>query len=198
MPRLEDGELVTAHKFKKRRAWIDQDVVSPKLEAEKKEYPTTSLDYNMKKTRVEHDYNMSITRLEHECDNKKLLAQNIFYASLVRQKIELTAYENDDRCLILSLSDVQRRMFWHVAFECINRESLRTGPIEIKGFFSALGIATAVVRTSLNRLIEKRLLQREKGKLGKNGFAIISLPKPIYDIAKEIVGDFHNTQATKI
>jgi predicted transcriptional regulator len=65
----------------------------------------------------------------------------------------------------------------------------RTGPIEIKGFFEKLAIATPVVRTTLNRLVDKRIIQREKGKLGKNGFAVISLPKAMFDAAREIIDD---------
>lgn len=150
---------------------------------------------NKTKTRLEHEYNKSVTRVEH--DHNKTLGLNSFHAFVVLQRIELAYYDDDARCLLLSLSDVQRRIFWHVAFECINRGDLRTRPIEIKSFFAPLDIATAVVRTSLNRLIEKRLLQREKGKLGKNGFAIISLPKSIYDAANAIVTNFQNAQSAK-
>lgn len=151
---------------------------------------------NKSVTRVEHDYNMSITRVEHEYNKSETrFAQDSFSAFLVQKRVDLLTYEDDARCLLLSLSDVQRRMFWHVAFECISRDALRTGPIEIKGFFSTLELTTGVMRTSLNRLTEKRLLQREKGKLGKNGFAIIALPKSIYEAAKEIVNNFQSTQS---
>jgi hypothetical protein len=139
---------------------------------------------------------MSGTRVKHEWNKSETSRLDLFFAFIVHHKAELTAFDDDDRWLLLSLSDVQKRMFWHVANTCIARGTQRTGPIEIKGFFSPLGISTDVVRTSLNRMIEKGILQREKGKLGKNGFAIISLPRTIHDLAKELITNFNNTQTT--
>ena len=105
------------------------------------------------------------------------------------------SYEDDPKCLILTLSDIQKKIFWCAAIECIKRDTSQTGPIEIKTFFGNLDISTAVVRTTLNRLIDKRILQKEKGKLGKNGFAILSLPKRMLDEAKEIFAEFKALQS---
>ncbi len=152
------------------------------------------LELNKSQTRVEHDYNLSRTRVEQELNKNKTTDIDSFYAFVVAQRTLLNVYDDDLRSMLLSLSDVQRRLFWHVAFECINRNDIRTAPLEIKSFFAPLGISTAVVRTSLVRLIEKRLLQREKGKLGKNGFAIIALPKTAFEIAQELVINFQESR----
>lgn len=160
---------------------------------------STRLEQELNKTttRVQHDYNKTTTRLEHD-HNKTETAEGLssFFAFIANQTLSFAIYEDDARWLLLSLSDVQKRMFWHVAISCINRGALRTSPIEIKSFFSPLGISTGVMRTTLHRLTEKRLLQREKGKLGKNGFAIISIPKTIHDAAKDIFANFEASQCT--
>ena len=143
--------------------------------------------------RLEHEYNKSVTRLEHDCNNTEASVElKDLLAYIEKQKASIVNYEDDLRSLILSLSDVQKRIFWHIAVECIKLNAPRSGPIEIKGFFERLSIATPVVRTTLNRLVDKRIVLREKGKLGKNGFAIISLPKGIFDAAQGIVADFKN------
>lgn len=150
-------------------------------------------EYNKSVTRVEHDYNKIKTRLEQ--DNNKTLTSNKFdnfYLFIDNQRASIIDYEDDPRSMILSLSDVQKQIFWNIATECIKRQNTRTGPIEIKSFFGQLAISTPVVRTTLNRLVDKRIIQREKGKLGKNGFAVISLPKIMFDAAANIFTDFQN------
>lgn len=113
-----------------------------------------------------------------------------FFVFVENAKASIINYNDKPRCLILSLSDAQKRIFWRIAIECINRNSHRTGPIQIKGFFEGLTISTPVVRTSLNRLVDKGVLQRETGKPGKNGFSIISLPKAMFNSSREIWADF--------
>lgn len=147
-------------------------------------------DRNKSGTRLEQEWNKSGTNLEHNQD-KNETNFNSFFAFILHHKQQIAAFDDgDDSWLILSLSDVQKRMFWHVAINCIDRGAPKTGPIEIKGFFSPLRLSTDVVRVSLRRLVEKGLLQREKGKLGRNGFAIISLPRPIHEAAKELFANF--------
>ncbi len=148
---------------------------------------------NKVKTRVKQDYNKSETLLKHDYNNTVSIKIDDFILFINQQKNLLDEFETSDpRFLILGLSDVQRKIFWHTAFHCIKRGAPRTGPIEIKGFFEPLDVATTVVRTSLNRLVEKGLLQRERGKLGKNGFAIISLPKMIFDTTECLVKEYNS------
>lgn len=150
-------------------------------------------------SRLEHEYNKSVTRLEHDCNKTEVSVElKDFLAYAEKLKSSITNYEDDLRSLILSLSDVQKRIFWLIALECIKLNAPRSGPIEIKGFFGNLAISTAVVRTTLNRLVDKHIIQREKGKLGKNGFAIISLPKMMFDEAKDIFAEFQSQKGHAI
>jgi hypothetical protein len=236
MPRLEDGQLIIPQsKFKKRRAWILPEEITPAINASpapetdnlasQKSLIVTRLehdcnmsitrlehDYNKTVTRVEqkiprskavkpeanirleHDYNKSVTRLEHDYNLSITTTDpNHLIGFVVQQKIFLDNFEfSNPWYLVVSLSDVQRKVFWHIALECIKRGVPRTGPIEIKGFFEGLEISIPVVRTTLNRLVEKDIIQREPGKLGKNGFAIIALPKMIFDVAAALLNDFNN------
>lgn len=149
---------------------------------------------NKNEIRIKQDNNKSITKLKHEYNNSASIDINNLIYFLTQQKTLLDVFEfSDPRYLVLSLSDGQRKIFWHTALQCIKRGTSRTGPIEIKSFFEVLGISIPVVRTSLNRLVEKGLLQRERGKLGKNGFAIISLPKMIFDTAERLVQEYNSS-----
>jgi hypothetical protein len=184
------------HDYNKTVTRVEQPKPSPKAALPDRPIEK-NLDYNKSITRVEHDYNMSVTRVEHDYNKNRAFDMNSFYAFILTQRTQIDSYDDDMRCMLLSLSDVQRRIFWHVAFECINRGDSRTTGIEIKSFFEPLGIDIGVVRTSLNRLNDKRLLQREKGKRGKNGFAIIALPKTTNEIAQELITNFKNSRFQK-
>jgi hypothetical protein len=198
------SETRLEHEYNKSETRVEHDYNKGKTRVKQKKSsldaaispipPVSNLESNKSETRVKHDYNMSTTRVEHEYNKSQTMDTDSFYAFVVAQRTLLNVYDDDLRSMLLSLSDVQRRLFWHVAFECINRGDMRTAPLEIKSFFAPLGISTAVVRTSLVRLIDKRLLQREKGKLGKNGFAIIALPKTAFEIAHDLVINFQNSQ----
>jgi hypothetical protein len=149
-------------------------------------------DYNKSVTRVEQEYNKSVTRVEHEhSQTLPSKAHETFFDFLDTKRASLFNFESHDpKASLVILSELQRQVFWHVAKQCLNRNVHHTGPIEIKSFFNELDTSTAIVRTTLNRLREKRLIQREQGKLGRNGFAIISLPSLIYDAAKEILAEY--------
>lgn len=178
-------ESKTTHEQKKSKRRVKRRL--------KKRKTKVKLGLNKSKTRAKQELNKSEIRVEHYYNKSQIIDTDSFYAFIISQRTTLN-YDDDLRSILLSLSDVQRRLFWHVTFECINREDLRTAPLEIKGFFSPLGISTDVVRTSLVRLINKRLIQREKGKLGRNGFAIIALPKIVLEIAQELVMGFQNSK----
>lgn len=167
------------HDYNKSVTRVEQEI--PPSDEPKRQFENRlEQDCNKSVTRLEHDYNKNVTRFEI----------NKFSAFIENQRLSIDSYEDEPRFLILNLSDAQKRIFWHIAIECLNRNAPRTRPIEIKGFFEPLAISTPVVRTTLNRLVDKRIIQREKGKLGKNGFAIISLPKIMFEAAQVILADF--------
>ncbi len=180
------------HEYNKSETRPEQKL-SDSYEPEKPIQARLKQDSNKSKTRIQQEYNKTKIRVKQEC-NKDLpsdLNQLVSFAAHQRTVLDNFSL-SDPRYLILSLGDVQRKIFWHTALYCIKRTSPRTGPIEIKSFFDVLDSSTPVVRTSLNRLVEKGLLQRERGKLGKNGFAIISLPKMIFDTVECLVQEYHS------
>jgi len=195
------SDLIDENNTIETKAELDYNKSATRLEQDynktitrvKHEIPRTEAIKNKSETKVKHEYNKSVTRLK--LDDYKIITKNSpndFYAFIKSQQESVTDYEDEPRSIILCLSDVQRQIFWCIAHECIKRKSTRTGPIEIKSFFNILAISTPVVRTTLNRLVDKRIIQREKGKLGKNGFAIISLPKIMFDAACNIYADYEN------
>lgn len=140
-------------------------------------------------TNEEHGHNKKVTDLRQ--NNNLLKVLDNFFVFINNQKSLLGIFEiNDPKYFVLTLSDAQKKIFWHTAIHCIQRGATNTGPIEVKNFYGPLQISLGVVRTSLNRLIEKGILQRERGKRGKNGFAIISLPKLIFDTTKILTEEY--------
>lgn len=222
MPRLEDSSLTTpARKFKKRRAWIPiddashmDDIPSTKKghiadtsEADEFAQAKPRQKHNKIETKQKLDYNKKITNKKHDMDkgtgggehleNQPKLDLQSFFVFLLHERSAIIDYENDTRSIILGLSSTQREVFWRVAIRCINRNTLNTGPLEIADFFSSMRTSIDVARTSLFRLVKKKLLQREKGKLGRNGFAIIAIPKPMFDIASSIFEKFQKKSRLK-
>lgn len=154
----------------------------------------TKNEYNKTVTRLEQDYSKSITRLEQDYNKSTVTDPPVNWIQFLEKKrSELFNLDsNDPKLSLIVLSDLQQQIFWHIAKHCISRNTANTGPIEIKSFFGELDITTGVVRTTLNRLGDKRLIQREKGKLGRNGFAVIGIPLLILEAAKDILSGFPN------
>ncbi|MCA9508562.1 MAG: hypothetical protein KC505_09090 [Myxococcales bacterium] len=184
---------ITKHEHNLTKTKLEQDI-SKFEEGEYAHNININQDYNNIKTILQHNENKIASVLEQTKNNIPTLESYdnfVLFINHVKENLDIIDFDELEHTIVC-LSDVQRKVFWLVAFQCLKRNSFRTGPIQIKSFFEPTRIAITVVRTSLDRLVEKGILKRERGKLGKNGFAVISLSKTIFDFASNLVKNYNH------
>ena len=83
---------------------------------------------------------------------------------------------------------------------CASRAMLSTGVIKGEIFSEITGTSSKMVKTSIQRLVGKNLIQRERGKTGRGGFYIFSLTELIRNAAleyKRMIGNEDKTGINK-
>ena len=95
---------------------------------------------------------------------------------------------------VINLSGLQRSILEFVADFCTINDSFETGPIETTTI--ALHIKTSIgsVKTSINRLIEKNLLIRKKGRTAKGGYINLSTYQNVLEVITEQRRKFHRKE----
>jgi len=83
---------------------------------------------------------------------------------------------------IAKLAGVQRKILDFVVDICLAREESETGPIETLLVAQYINSTYGSTKTSINRLIEKVFLTRQKGKTAKGGYINLGIPDEIKQI----------------
>lgn len=86
---------------------------------------------------------------------------------------------------IFRLTGHQKNLFFFIYERCISRGMLSTGPLTNETLTSATKIALKMLKLSIQRLVEKCLIIREKGKTGRGGFYNFSLTMTVRNAATE-------------
>lgn len=104
-----------------------------------------------------------------------------------QKKYEQVDSQNDDTTLdsIFRLTGHQKKIFMFIVERCASRAMLTTGVIKGEIFSEITGTSSKMVKTSIQRLVGKKLIQRERGKTGRGGFYIFSLTELIRNAAIE-------------
>ena len=86
---------------------------------------------------------------------------------------------------IFRLTGHQKKIFMFIVERCASRAMLSTGVIKGEIFSEITGTTSKMVKTSIQRLVGKNLIHRERGKTGRGGFYIFSLSELIRNAALE-------------
>lgn len=84
---------------------------------------------------------------------------------------------------IFRLAGYQKKIFMLIIEKCVSRGMLSTGGITIETFVEKTGTTSKMIKTSINRLIGKNLIHRERGKTGRGGFYLFSVTEQIRNAA---------------
>jgi hypothetical protein len=76
---------------------------------------------------------------------------------------------------IFRLTGHQKRIFMFIFERCASRAMLSTGVIKGEILSEITNTTKKMVKTSIQRLVGKNLIQRERGKTGRGGFYVFSL-----------------------
>lgn len=93
---------------------------------------------------------------------------------------------------IFRLTGHQKKIFMFIFERCASRAMLSSGVIKGEIFTEITGTTIKMVKTSIQRLERKALVQRERGKTGRGGFYIFSLTELVRNAAieyKRMVGN---------
>ncbi|GEM_PF-2508907 len=86
---------------------------------------------------------------------------------------------------ILRLSGHQKKIFTFILERCVSRGLLSSGSITSDMLTSLTNTSLKMVNTSIQRLVEKKLLARENGKRGRGGFYCFGISQEVNDAAME-------------
>ncbi len=86
---------------------------------------------------------------------------------------------------ILRLSGHQKVIFAFILERCLSRGLLSSGMITSEMLISITNTSLNMVNTSIQRLVDKKLVSRENGKRGRGGFYCFSLSPEVKDAAIE-------------
>lgn len=86
---------------------------------------------------------------------------------------------NEAKNAVKRLCGLQKKILFYVVEQCVNDGHLTSGPITNETFREVANAGAHTVKTAVQRLIHKGLLQRGEGKRGNGGFASFSINKDI-------------------
>lgn len=95
---------------------------------------------------------------------------------------------------IINLSGLQRSILELVADLCSINGNLETGPIETATIALYIKTSLGSVKTSINRLIEKNILIRKKGRTAKGGYLNLSIIEEALCIIEDQRKKFHKKE----
>lgn len=80
---------------------------------------------------------------------------------------------------ILRLSGHQKTIFTFILDRCLSNDSLSTGTVSGENLVSITSTSLRMVNTSIQRLVDKKLVLRENGKRGRGGFYSFSISQEV-------------------
>lgn len=117
-------------------------------------------------------------------------------------KLKLIDSSKDDTTLdtIFRLTGHQKKIFMFIFERCASRAMLTTGVIKGEQLSEITGTSSKMMKTSIQRLVGKKLIQRERGKTGRGGFYIFSLTELVRNAVieyKRMVGNEDKLEINK-
>jgi len=102
--------------------------------------------------------------------------------------------------IILRLSGHQKKIFNFILERCVARGLLSTGIVTSETLTSITNTSLTMVNTSIQRLVEKGIIQRENGKRGRGGFYCFGISQDVKDAAVEYrrITNLDNMESFKI
>lgn len=85
----------------------------------------------------------------------------------------------DAKDIVRRLVGLQKKILFFIVDDCVFRNQLYTGPIPTDALKQVTSADTDTLKTAVQRLINKKIINREKGKKGIGGFAIFSISEQI-------------------
>lgn len=101
---------------------------------------------------------------------------------------------------ILRLSGHQKTIFTFILERCLSRGLLSSGVVTSETLTSITNTSLSMVNTSIQRLVDKKLIFRENGKRGRGGFYCFGIGQEVKDAAIEYrrLATLDNTESSRL
>jgi len=135
-----------------------------------------------------------INAIENNQANNSALTPLLIVDQEDREKPDSPLYS------ILRLSGHQKIIFTFILERCLSRGLLSSGMVTSETLTSITNTSLSMVNTSIQRLVDKKLVCRENGKRGRGGFYCFGLTQKVKDAAVEYrrLATLDNTEVSKM
>lgn len=189
MPTLEELTNKSKKKFKKSdyRPWNYMDELDKEYGSQS-ESNKVSLDNQLE---IKSESNSSQLEINKESSSSESLEiKDIHKLTKPKKTIESPINftpNNLETVLdtIFRLTGHQKKIFLFITERCISRAMLSTGVIKGEILMQITSTTMKMVKTSIQRLVSKQLIVREKGKTGRGGFYSFKLSEIVRNAALE-------------
>ncbi|MCW8400549.1 hypothetical protein OQJ26_17355 [Legionella sp. PATHC038] len=189
MPTLEELTNKSKKKFKKSdyRPWNYMDELD-KEHGSQSEFNKVSIDNQLE---IQSESNGNQLEIDKESNNSEPLEiKDIHKITKPKKTIESPINftpNNLETVLdtIFRLTGHQKKIFLFITERCISRAMLSTGVIKGDMLMQITSTTMKMVKTSIQRLVSKQLIVREKGKTGRGGFYSFKLSEIVRNAALE-------------
>lgn len=146
---------------------------------------------NIKITNKQHIGNIKVSERHHKDNNQITYKQKLDNIKITNRKhigndLDNKIDEVDYLESIKKLTGIQEKIFFYVIEICSAKGVLETGSIITFDIKEAAKCSYGSVKTSLKRLIDKKLIERKPGKRSKGGHINLSITKNIRSAALEV------------
>ena len=189
MPTLEELTNKSKKKFKKSdyRPWNYMDELDKEYGSQS-ESNKVSLDNQLE---IKSESNSNQLEINKESiDSESLEIKDIHKLTKPKKTIEnpINFTPNNLETVldtIFRLTGHQKKIFLFITERCISRAMLSTGVIKGEILMQITSTTMKMVKTSIQRLVSKQLIVREKGKTGRGGFYSFKLSEIVRNAALE-------------
>jgi predicted transcriptional regulator len=123
--------------------------------------------------------------VNNEVNNRETIGkQTIQISADVEQEFQDTVYNKTFKT-VCGLFGLQKMALFNIVENCKERGLLYTSPITNEFFRNTLNTDINSVKTTIQRLIKKGLIQRKEAKKGKGGYTVFSVSSAIRNAAIE-------------
>jgi len=193
MPRIDDESMPTKRPFKKKayRPWhlLDEFDIEPKAEKQKENPVEKTVTINEPLSNQQDTNHKPISnQIVNESPTlviKQEPYRNPTSNHISNQKNEIISnaspilVEVNAIDIIQRVAGLQRKILFYIVEDCILKGTLYSSPITTETLKSITNADTNTVKTATQRLINKNLISRGRGKKGKGGFAIFYIKENI-------------------
>ena len=189
MPTLEELTNKSKKKFKKSdyRPWNYMDELDKEYGSQS-ESNKASFDNQLE---IKSESNSSQLEINKESSNSESIEiKDIHKLTKPKKTIEnpINFTPNNLETVldtIFRLTGHQKKIFLFITERCISRAMLSTGVIKGEILMQITSTTMKMVKTSIQRLVSKQLIVREKGKTGRGGFYSFKLSEIVRNAALE-------------